>query len=79
MKTSIVKGLNEEKKRIVTQEFVGSVALRDQLIRVLNEKISSTRKEVSKPENYSLGSWAYLQADAIGYERALNEIISLIS
>lgn len=78
MKTILTAGLDEQKKKEVTQDFVGAVALRAQLSKVLEGKIASNRKDTFSKDAYASPSWAYLQADNVGYERALREVISLI-
>lgn len=79
MKSILVSGSNEEINKQISQEFVGSKALRERLIAVLDGKKASLRQEVISKTSYDSPSWAYLQADAIGYERALSEVISLLS
>lgn len=79
MKTVWNKGLNDQQKKELSGEFVGSPVLRQRLIDLLNEKIETYRAASRDKSKYESPSWAYLQADAIGYERALNEVISMIS
>jgi hypothetical protein len=79
MKSSITAGLDDEKKRIVVQEFIGSYALRERLIAVLNGKKASFRSETMSKTSYDKPGWPYLQADCNGYERAIDELISLLS
>lgn len=78
MKTSLVSGLTKEKAEQVRAEFMHSPAFRDRLIDVLNVKKESLRSEVTAKTSYDSPSWAYFQADANGFERAINEIISLL-
>lgn len=79
MKTSITSGLSKEKSEEVVREFNASGILRDRLIDVLNVKKESLRTEVRSKTSYDNPSWAYFQADANGYERAISELISLLS
>lgn len=46
---------------------------------LLLEKIDASAKEGRLKELYESPSWPYLQADKRGYERAMQEIIDLIS
>ena len=78
MKTSWTQGLSKEKAEIVMSDFKGSLALRMRLADMLSAKQSTNRREGRSKEAYSNANWAYLQADAVGYERALSEVISLI-
>lgn len=79
MKTAWTKGLTPERKTIVTSDYTSSVGARMRLTELLNEKIETARRGRVAANNYDSPSWAYQQADSIGYERAINEIISLIS
>jgi hypothetical protein len=78
MKITWTKGLSPERSVEVKKDFVGSVILRKRLKELLEEKMKGSRDSSISKEGYSNPNWAYLQADARGYERALNEVISLI-
>lgn len=78
MKTSLLSGLNEEQKKIVRAEFKGSPALREKLAELATKKIESIRTKARSTTAYELASWDKMQADSIGYERALMEIISIL-
>lgn len=78
MKTSIFSRLSEEKKKIVRAEFKSSPALRDRLIEIATKKIEGVRTKARSEAAYELASWDKMQADSIGYERALTEIISIL-
>lgn len=78
MKTVWVKGLTKEQETELRKDFVGSVMLRKRLSELLEDKSKSSREGSISKDNYSNPNWAYLQADARGYERALNEVISLL-
>lgn len=79
MKTIWTKGLKTAQQRTeVKQEFIKGAPLRERLKLLLEEKIDSKRREVRNSNTYESPSWALVQADAIGYEKALFEVISLI-
>jgi len=79
MKASWTQGLDVEKTKEVRSDFKGSYLLRKRLVSILEDKIRVSTAASRSKENYALASWPYLQADAVGYERALNDVISLIS
>lgn len=79
MKTTWTKGLEPQKATEIKQEFIGGALLRERLITLLTEKQDNSLKKSRNEEAYANANWAYLQADARGYERALSEVISLIS
>lgn len=79
MKTIWLKGVSSaEKKREVRQDFIQAHNLRQRLKELLEEKIEAKRSEVRKNNTYESPNWALVQADAVGYERALFEVISMI-
>jgi hypothetical protein len=79
MKTIITAGLSKVQSEEVTREFNQSAVLRERLIDVLNGKKESLRSEVRSKTSYDSPSWAFFQADSNGYERAISEMISLLS
>ena len=79
MKQGWIKGATPEKVAIIKADYVGSAGARIRLAEMLNDKIRISTTVKRKKEGYDSPNWAYTQADAIGYERALSEVISLIS
>lgn len=79
MKTSWTKGLTPEKQEEIKRDFNASALLRERLAELIQDKIDTSIKASRSKDEYTNPNWAYLQADARGYERALSEIISLIS
>lgn len=78
MKTLWNKGLDAEKKAEVKKDFEAAALLRSRLKLLLDEKIESSRTKARSSNTYDSPSWALTQADSIGYERALFEVISLL-
>ena len=79
MKTSLTKGLDEQKATEFTQEFIASAFFRSHFIKLLQDRTSSHRLKSISDDAYSNPNWALKQADLVGYERAINEVISLLS
>lgn len=79
MKTVWTKGFTGKKLEEVKKDFLSSSLIRERLQTLLEDKINASRKANISKDAYDISNWAYLQADGIGYERALNEVISLIS
>ncbi len=79
MKTVWINGLNEQQEKEVRSEYAHSPVLRERLNKLLRDKIDVSEAQAQSKQNYEKPSWAYHQADANGYKRAINEIISLIS
>lgn len=79
MKTLWTKGLVGQKREEMEREFAASAHLRERLATILKEKIEAKRTKKVSEDEYANPNWAYKQADLIGYERALGEVISLIT
>ena len=79
MKSVWVNGLKPDAASEMRSDFGASASIRNRLELIIQDKIESRRRISGGVDQYDKASWAYLQSDAIGYERALNEIISLIS
>lgn len=79
MKTTWTKGLTEEQVVEVKQEFVGAFHFRKRLSAIMQEKADAKRKASIGEAAYDNPNWALKQADQTGYERAISELISLIS
>lgn len=78
MKTVWTSGLTLEQKKEMTSAFTSAGLLRERLSGILEDKIETNRNGVVSKTSYDNPNWAYLQADAVGYERAIKEIISLL-
>lgn len=79
MKTSLSKGLDAQRKGELEANFKASALFRETLSSLLEAKVDTLRRDLRKKEGYVDASWAYRQADGIGYERAIFEVISLLS
>lgn len=79
MKTVLFKGLNDQQKEELRGTFYHSAFLREQLKVILASKIKDSNAQVRSKDAYGVANWAYLQADAVGYERALTEVMSLLT
>lgn len=78
MKTVWTKGLTPEQTTELRKDFVGAAILRRRLQELLTEKQEASRNASVSKDQYANPNWAYLQADARGYERAILEVISLL-
>jgi hypothetical protein len=79
MKTVLTAGLSPEHALELTQEFKHSYKLRERLSSILKDRNDSSRVRTRSVKSYERPSWAFEHADSIGYERAIFEIISLLS
>jgi len=79
MKTVWLKGLTLDQKTEMKKEYAASSHLRAALTSILNDKLSTINTSLRSKTNYENPAWAFQQADGIGYERAIYEVIALIS
>lgn len=79
MKASWTQGLDKELTVDIRQNFKESLVMRRRLEEMLSEKMASSQRSNRSKTSYDNPNWAYLQADARGYERALQDVIELIS
>jgi hypothetical protein len=78
MKTSIVSGVGAPRASELKSEWGSSQVLRKRLIELLEKKQETSLKKRRKEDIYDSPNFALLQADQIGYERAISEIIALL-
>lgn len=79
MKTSWTKGLDEQLTKDVVQNYKEAAVMRRRMAVILSKKIEESAREGRLKDLYESPSWPYLQADKRGYERAMQEVIDLIS
>lgn len=78
MKTVWTKSLDKDQAKDVRADFISAHILRKRLTEILEEKIETKRTAIRNDQNYDKPNWSNYVADSIGYERALQEVISLI-
>jgi len=76
MKKSWTNGLDEDRVEYIKGAFASSNLIRSRLEEMIQQRIGASYK-LSRAE-YDCPNWTLLQADSVGYRRALEEIISLI-
>lgn len=79
MKLAWTEGLSAEDKKAVKEDYQKSAAIRKRLVTMLDKRIDAEVKGITAKNRYDNPNWALLQADSIGYQRALNEIIALLT
>ena len=79
MKTVWMKGISDKQvKDDVRASFKASQLIRARLADILEGKSKEAERASMDADGYECANWAYKMADAQGYKRALNEIISLL-
>lgn len=79
MKTSWLSGVKDASvKKELRANFLASKMTRERLVEMLDAKITSSVRASRSAESYDSPNWALKQADATGYQRALEEVKSLL-
>jgi len=79
MKTSWLSGIKDASvKKELRSNFLASKMVRERLAEMLDAKLNSSVRASRSSESYDSPNWALKQADATGYQRALEEVKSLL-
>jgi len=78
MKKSWITGLDEHDEKELRGDFASSQVTRKRLAKLLEDKAKVAHDNSIAKEGYDIPNWPYKQADHIGYQRALKEVIDLI-
>lgn len=79
MKLGWLNGIKDsDRKKEIRQSFESSVVMRKRMLEILERKMRESWVASIDEKGYDTPNWAYKQADARGYERAMREIMSLI-
>lgn len=78
MKSSLLQHADPALHEELRTDYRAAKLLREVLCKELKRKINSSRKE-QIANNYDAPCWAQYQADQNGYQRALEEAISLLT
>lgn len=78
MKTSILKGLDEQEKAELKAEFISCHRLRARLVEQLESRISNVYQEMLDSDA-TAANWAVDQASKVGEVRATKKLIALLS
>jgi len=80
MKTIWTSGLKtEDQRKDIERAFQASGLLRERLALICKDKVASNISMRTSSSDYESPNWALKQADSVGYARAYNEIISIIT
>lgn len=79
MRQSWTTGLDKEQVKDIKVNYLEALVMRRRLIKMLETRVGASHKLGRSKEAYSSPNWALEQADARGYERAMAEVMDLIS
>lgn len=79
MRVELLRGLNEDQKKEREQLLRSCSAALKVYKDTLEARLSDLTKEVLSKKAYDNPAWALEQADRVGYARALNDVIELLT
>lgn len=72
-------GLEEKDKVLFVQKYQSSKDIRDRIAEIIQYRLDAAIKSVEKEKLYEVPNWEYVQADNVGYRRALRECLTLLT
>lgn len=79
LKTSLLKACqSKEQETELRQSFVAALPLRRALEKVMADKINASQNASVLKDGYDTPNWSLKQADNVGYQRAMKEILNLL-
>lgn len=78
MKVAWTSKLDKEVASGIRQSYKEALLIRKRLTEMLEEKSKVSVRSSHSKDGYECANWAYKQADARGYERALREVMDLL-
>lgn len=80
MNTAWTKGIRKgsQEDKDIRSSYAESFIIRKRLAQVLRDKMDGKMKTAMSNDAFDSPSWAFLQAESIGYAKAMKEIISLL-
>lgn len=79
MKTRWLKELDEQNTKDIVQLYKESRRIRERFKKMLNDILEEKNHGRTLESMYDSPSWAYIQADRNGYDRAIRDVIELIT
>lgn len=78
--TLLLKGCRTKEERDKEKEYiVHNKRLLDKIAGVMNDKLNSSVSKMRGECSYDKPSWPQYQADQLGYQRALAEMLAIVS
>lgn len=78
MQAAIVQGLDSESEKDIRGSYAASLLIRKRYQELITSKIENSMAMSCTKTGYESPNWAYEQADARGYERAMREVKRLL-
>lgn len=80
MNTAWTKGIRKgsQEDKDIRSSYAESYIIRKRLTQMLDDKVDGKMKTAMSNDAFDSPSWAFLQAESIGYAKAMQEIIKLL-
>lgn len=73
------KGLNAKARGEMEQQWDEALYVRQRLVTMIGKSMDVSSRYAENKERYKDPSWAPLQADEIGYHRAMREVVRYLT
>ena len=78
--TLLLKGCKTKEERDREKEYlIHNKRLLDKIADIMRDKLNSSVSDMRGKDTYKLPAWPQFQADQLGYQRALAEMLAVIS
>jgi hypothetical protein len=76
--STILASVSKEQREEFIKRCTANHDLFESFAAALQRKLDDHQSSAKKPDKYELAGWPYYQADSVGYQRALAEVISIL-
>ena len=76
--TKVLKTVPIEQQEEFTKRCEGVADILEVFAAVLERQLKAHQAEAKLTDKYQMASWAYYQADSVGYQRALSDAITTL-
>jgi hypothetical protein len=78
--TQLLRGAKTKEAREEEKQYIiHNKRLLDKVGKVMQDKYNDSLREMRAEKNYDLAAWPQFQADQLGYQRALVEMLAIIT
>lgn len=79
LSSQLLRGIKRDEVEKYKQYLIHNKELLDRIVGILKNKVQTSSNEMRSQVAYDKASWPYYQADQLGYQRALTEMVNILS
>lgn len=77
--SQLLRGVKREEAENYKQYLIHNKELLDRVVGILKNKLQTSVNDMRSQVAYDKSTWPFYQADQLGYQRALAEMVSILS